>query len=608
MNQNLQNVPRNIYDFITQEEIDYAKPINILGWEWGMAEHIKTSFYYKHGRLLNGNDDNTPVKNIVKPILNMQYWAEDVDVKDLVLYIENEDQYHLSFLIKKYHDDVFLKENNLDSLFDEINQSRIDYGGGLVMDIGQARPQRIELETIAFCNQSDMLSSPIGFKLYFSPSDLLEMEQRGWGSKENGATHTIEEAITLSRSQNGAEGTGNIKDPSKTPGKYIQVYLVIGLMPEHYLEDTDSEKYIYQMQVVCFYQGKDNNKQGITLFAKQCKNPFKLIKRDPVFGRALGFGGVEELFEPQVWTTYDNIQKKEMMDAAAKILHLTDDEEFVKRNHNLKGVSSNEVLLLGENKTVKQMDTYPRSMVLLEKSINDWHEYAQEIGGAPNPLMGKEPTAGTPFKLQDLVVQTGKNPHDWRQGQFAKFIEELYRDWIIPHIIEEITDGKKFLSTLSLEEMQKVSESVIANKAYSYIKERILNGETIYDDETEAYKQKVKEEFMKDNNKFIEILKDELKGASVNIKINISGKQKNLSAMADKVSNIMRQAFSTYDPNTKTFAIFDDPRMAKLLNQMLEYSNMSAIDFNSYMPKQTAQIPQLNQQPAMATQTMQPQA
>jgi len=46
------------------------------------------------------------------------------------------------------------------------------------MDVGEARPRRMELETIAFCNQSNMLSSPIGFKMYLSPSDLQDMEAK----------------------------------------------------------------------------------------------------------------------------------------------------------------------------------------------------------------------------------------------------------------------------------------------------------------------------------------------------------------------------------------------------------------------------------------------
>ena len=45
MNEKLQNVPKDIYDYVVQEEIEFAKPIDILGWQWSMADHIKTSFF-----------------------------------------------------------------------------------------------------------------------------------------------------------------------------------------------------------------------------------------------------------------------------------------------------------------------------------------------------------------------------------------------------------------------------------------------------------------------------------------------------------------------------------------------------------------------------------
>lgn len=588
----LQDKLKDIYDFIVAEELKYAQPVDICGWEWNMSSHIKKSFFYKHGRLMNGNSDDIPVKNITKPILNLQYWAEDVDVKDIVLYIENQDQHHLSFLVKKYHDDVFIKENNLDSLWDECNQSRIDYGLGLLMNVGKARPERIELESIAFCNQTDVINSPIGFKYFYSPGELQEMADKGWGDKANGADTTIEELIILVKNQ----GTN---DPKKKAGEDITVYMVIGLIPDAYFDETDKDTFSYQMQIVGFYNRQDGEKQGITLFKKKCKNPFKQIKRDEVFNRACGFGGAEELFEPQVWTNYDIIRHKELLDSASKVVHITDDEGFFSRNKNLSSVENNQILLKEQGTTVGQMDTFPRNINLFEKSINDWQTYAQQMGGAPNPLMGQEAPSGTPFKLQELITQTGKNPHDFRRGQYAKFIEEVYRDWIIPFIIKEITKGQKFLSTLDLDEMQEVSERIVKNQVNKKIVNRILDGKLVTKEEQETWKQELMEEFMRDNNKFIEILKGEFKDAEVAIKINVAGKQKNLSTMTDKLVNIFRQVMSSFNPQTGQ-SVLSDPRMAKIFNQILEYSDLSPIDFGSYKPQPAQQpINQPNQAPAV---------
>jgi len=72
---------------------------------------------YNNSQLTTGKDDFKPVKNITRPILNLQRRSEDVDVKDVQLYADDKDKYHLSFLVKKYHDDVFVQEYDLEFLF-----------------------------------------------------------------------------------------------------------------------------------------------------------------------------------------------------------------------------------------------------------------------------------------------------------------------------------------------------------------------------------------------------------------------------------------------------------------------------------------------------------
>ena len=66
-------------------------------------------------KLKTGKNDYKPVKNITRPILNLQHRTEDIELKDVQIYVNDADKYHLSFLVKKYHDDVFVQENDLDT-------------------------------------------------------------------------------------------------------------------------------------------------------------------------------------------------------------------------------------------------------------------------------------------------------------------------------------------------------------------------------------------------------------------------------------------------------------------------------------------------------------
>ena len=599
--------PSSIYGLIKQQEIAYAQSIQLNeSWSWSMKTHIKLSILYKNSQFATGNSeserDSKPFKNIVRPILNLRYRAEDIDVKDIFLYVDDPDSYHLSFLVKKYHDDVFVIENDLDTYFDELKESKIDFGGGLSKKSNKPTPEIVPLQSLAFCDQTDLLSGPLGIKHFFSPDQLMDMKDVGWGSKKNGATITLEDLILLSRNEKKMDSQTGIQ--TKTPGKYIEVYEVHGNMPEFFLKDDADpfdEKYVTQLQIVAFYKNSEGTDGGVTLFkGKETESPFKFVVSDKIYGRALGYGGVEELFDPQVWTNYSEIQIKDMLDAASKVIIRTTDSSLAQKHPTgLKGMDNLEIVEHAPNTELGQMDTQPRNIQLFNQSVNEWWTHAQTMGGATDALLGQTPPSGTPFRLEGLVTQQGQGLHSYRRGKFAKHIEEIYKNWIIPEIAKKITQGSTFLSELTLDEMQYVADCVVRNEAKKFETDRVLNGEQIDPLMTEAYKAKVREEFMKGGNKkFIKILKGELKNAPLKVKVNVAGKQRDLQAITDKIGNVMRFLFSTYNPQTGTFAALEDPKMAKLLNQIFSYSGLDPIDIgSSYGQKQNPQV--------MAQQSMQ---
>ena len=570
----------NIFNYITAQETMYKKPVPINDvWNWSMRDHIKTSELYSCSQLLSGKGEFTPVKNITRPILNLQHRTEDIEVKDIQIYVNDSSRYHLSFLVKKYHDDVFVVENDIDTFFDELNVSRVDFGGGLSKQLNKPRPEVVPLQSIAFCDQTDLLSGPIGIKHYYSPDQLLDMEEFGWGNEKNGATATLDEVIALSMEEKKLE---NASQKAETPGRYIEVYEVHGNLPKNFADSDDtSSRYETRLFIVAFYQKKDSEERGgvILYTAPETKSPFKLIKRDPVYGRALGFGGAEELFESQVWTNYDMIRMQDMLDAASKTIMITQDPALVARHpKGMKDMENMEFVAEAQNGNTRQLDTFPRNLRLFENSINQWDEHAKNIGASQDPLQGKEPQSGTPFASLQAQIQQGMGLHDYRRGQFAKHLEDIYTDWIIPHIQKKITQGYKFLSELTMEELQFVADSMITVEANKMIIERVLSGNTVTPEEVELHKEMVREEFKKKGNKhFIEILKGEFKNVPLAVRVSIAGKSKNLGQATDKIVNIFRFAFS----NPQGFAqVMQMPGMSKAFNQILEFSGMNPVDFS----------------------------
>ena len=552
-----------IFDFITQEEEKYNKPVELAdGWFWNMREHLDRSYLYLNSQFEDANDNRElrPNKNIVLPIMNIQYRTEGFDVKDIELYVDNKDEYHKSLLIKKYHD-KWAREQEIDTFIDEMTESYCTYGGVLVRKTKKARPEVIDLRSIAFCNQHDFLNHPFGILHKMSFSELRkEGKKMGWGGE--GADIDIETLISLVK-----------KEDTDT----VEIYEVHGSMPIEWLNDEEvveeSEQDVNQIQVVAFYQDENNQEHGVCLFKKKMpKLPFKFLKRDDVTNRALGRGGVEELFESQIWTNWNEVKITEMLDAAAKTLFVSDDPTFKSRN-KIKDAENNEVFSVQEGRGVGQIDTFPRNLGVFNDSVDRFWQHAQLLGAAPDPLLGEEPSSGTPFKLYEAQQIEGKGMHKYRQGKLATFMDEIYRDWILPFLSTEIVKEQVFMQELSADEMQMVMDKVVTSKVNDFKKRMILGLQDVNEDLVADFQEVVKADFVKGGNKrFFKILKDEMKDISISVMTNIAGKQKNLALLTDKLVNVLRQYIATPQ-------IRQDPEMTKLLNTILESSGLSPIMF-----------------------------
>lgn len=569
-------VESNIFDYIKRLEIEYKKPVQINDvWNWGMKEHILTSDLYMNSQLLHEKDEFTPVKNITRPILNIQHRTEDIEVKDVQIYVNDSEKYHLSFLVKKYHDNVFVPKYNIDKFFDDLNVSRIDYGGGLSKQLNKPCPEVVPLQSIAFCDQTDILSGPIGLKHFYSASELLEMKAKGWGTSKNGATASIEDVIKLAREE---KRDDNTKQTVKTPGKYIEVYEVHGNFPKRFTDpNLDTEDYEPRLFIVCFYTKRDSlERHGIVLYtAPEPELPFKLVKRDAIYGRGLGFGGAEELFEAQVWTNYNMIRKQDVIDATSKVILKSTDPTVTQKN-KVRDLENLSVLDIAPGTDISQVDTVPRNVALFDHAINEWEMHAQDMGAAQDPVKGKAATSGTPFASVQSQIQQSMGLHDYRRGQYASHLEEIYRDWIIPHIVKEITKGAKFLSELTLEELHMVSEAVVTNQTNEFIKNQILSGVVLEQQDIDQYKQQAIATFKKKGNKhFIEILKGEFKDTELGVRVSIAGKSKDTGAMMDKISSVLRFMFAN------PYLLQSAP-IAKLFNQMLDLAGIDPIDLSNF--------------------------
>ena len=571
----------NIYSYIKEQETRYETDEIQLGdnWFWNMRKHIQVIFHLVNGVFYTGDNNFTRAfKKIMKPIINLANWSEDLEVKDVVFYIPGKEE--LSFLVKKYHDEVYTHEHDLDKLFDDITESDNTYGGVLVQR-GKKRPEAMALQSIAFADQNDMMGGAIGFKLNFSPSKLLKMADKGWGNPQNGATITLDELVTMAGDVKDAVGTRN-KEQNQGTSKNIEVYIVRGSLPNHYLYDNDDmSANTDQIQVIAFYTKKDNQKEGVTLYRKKDIDGLKFFTSDPVFQRALGSSVGEDTLPNQVWTNFLTIHKMNLLESASKVPLYTDDPTYRTKN-KIQDMENLEITTIEDGKRIYQVPTASSvNIQLLQNAVDDFFSNAQLNGSAFDPILGKEQVSGTTFRGQERTVAQGKGSHDRKRGKRAKFIEEIYRDYILNDIIKEITKGKEFLSTLSVDELNWVVDRVVTNKVNAKIKEKMFKGETTTPEEQAQLQEMQKAVFKKTGNKqMLEILADEFKGVDIRIGINVANKQKDLAQLSDKVLSIFQFIFANPQAFQQAMQI---PALSKSFSDILEFSGMSVGDFSTLM-------------------------
>jgi hypothetical protein len=564
----------DVFSYITSEATNYKSKSISLGdnWMWNMYEHINRSFLMKHSKFFLGDNDlgRRPFKNIVRPILNVAYRNVGFDVKDIEPFVDDEENYHKSMLVRKFHPKWAL-QNKLDTAIDESVESYEDYGVTVAKYVNEIRPEIVPLQRLAFVDQRDILSGAICEKHDYSIDELLEMKKYWWNDE-------IDQVIALSRMEKpNSTGTGNEQANSKS----IEVFELHGNFPETWLkqgeiEYPDNDKYCRQLHIVTYYKGSDDRRTGIELFAgRETKEVYKVLKRGDIYNRAAGTGGIEELFEHQVWVNYDIIQMKEMLDVASMMILNTQDPQFTARNR-ITNKQKGEIVY--SEQPITWVNVQPVNMNYFVANLNAWEQSARTTGSASDPQLGLNPVSGTPLGTTEIVTNQGEGIHDYNRGKLAAFWEEIYRDWVIPSLVKEMNNGKTFLEELSLDELEEVSEAVMNNLANEKAKEAVLSNKPITGEELQLFKEIQKASFQKGGTKrFWEIIKGELKGLPVDVRINVAGKQKDLNRDTGKLAEVFKAIIANPQGFMEAMQM---PQVAKTFNQMLEYSGMGQINFS----------------------------
>ena len=571
----------DVFSYIKAEENNWRTarvPITRTK-SWNMFEHIERCTNVANAWFNKGaNDGKRPYNDIVTPIIDVAFRSEGFDVKHIIPYVNDADNYYKSFLVKKYHPQ-WARRNELDTFIDDVVETSIIFDLVLIKNVNEARPEVVDLSTVAFCDQTDVLAGALCIKHNMTVGEVLENKGKWYDD-------VIDIAINEALSEKKVALAND--ETVKTPSKYIEVYELRGSFPETWLDpEGDLKKYTPQMHIVAYYTNTTGNKQGLCLYKgkdKPLKDNFKALKIDKIRsrGRACGRSVVERLFDPQVWANYSGLKIKELLDSAINVF-ITDSEEL--GNQKLSDLKLNTILKQEKGAMTQRLDGTLQNLPAFQSEQVKQENAARTLGSASEASLGKNPVSGTPFALQQLIVQQGDGIHEYRKGKIATFFADvLYRDLILQYLVDDMNKGKKFSEELSLDELQEVSKQIVTNTVNDTLKEMVLNGEQITPEIQQTLTDIKREEFMdKGSRRFFEVVEGELKDLPIEVMVNVAGKQRNMVENADKITNILREVIA----NPQAFSQI--PGVAKAFNELLEESGMSPIDFTSVTNPMTPQ-------------------
>lgn len=562
----------NVFDYIKTEENSWKTtriPLTSSK-DWNMHEHIErctnvANAWYHSGK----NDGLRPYDDIVTPIINLAFRLEGFDVKDITPFVNDVNESYKSLLVRKWHPQ-WARKNEIDTFIDDVVETSVIYDLVLVKDVGESRPEVVDLKTIAFCDQTDIMAGPICLRHQLTPAELTSFDGKFDSDK-------IDEAIVMSEAQKKVAMANDTV--AKTPGKYIEVYELRGNLPESWVvEGGDMNKYIPQVHFVTYYTSEDGTNNGIVLYQgkdKPLNKRFKSLKIDRVRskGRACGRSIVESLFEPQVWNNYSAIKIKDLLDGAVTLFQ-TDSDEY--KDQKLSSLKTNTILGHESGKPITRVDGNIQNLTAFTNYQTKQENSARIIGSASDGSLGINPSSGTPFALESRVIQEGQGIHSYRQGKIATFFSDvLYPEWILPYAVKEINRGLEFSETLELDEMLEIGAIIAENQAEQEVVNQILEGKKVTKEDKENLIATIKENFKKSGDrKFFATMKDEIGDIPVDVFINIKGKQADLAGKADKLTNIIREIIRSPQ------AFSQIPGLGKVFNQLLESADLSPIDFS----------------------------
>lgn len=559
------------------------------GLPYSQYQTLRKIEFYTNSRYLNGNTDLRnrikPFYNIINFRINVAVRATDFDTKDFQVYSENPKHYIKSMMFSKEMKN-WMKRTNFAQVLNEFGQIRPKYGGVVVKRVkrnGELYIQIPEWKNL-ITDPVDIENGVIVERHWMTPVQI-QAKRDVWDYIDD----EWEKIEKVFKKQHGK---------AYSTADRVCVMEVEGEFPSYYLNETsDDDTYVLQRHFILLDQ--DDEPCAILHSEKKSSRDYKYLPWVKASGRALGIGVAEDGFEAQYAVNDSILKEMDIMEVAARTTFWTDADTI--ENNLLQDLETGDILKVKPGETMQVLNTTPSSLPQLDNIRAKWDEQYSRATSTFEAITGETMPSGTPFRSIAIQNQESTAMFAYRMEEAGIFWRQLFSEWIVPHLKAKLTRDHILTSDYTVDELQIIDEALATDAANQKVIDRAIAGKVTtkeqYDQLLEAEKELLK---VNKSTRFIQIPKDYFKDLEAQIDLNITGEQINKGVLFESINNMLVTVSNSFNPQTGTFAVLEDPVLSKLFARAVEMADVG-ISPAELVPRKTTQPQmQMPQQPIQA--------
>jgi hypothetical protein len=288
------------------------------------------------------------------------------------------------------------------------------------------------------------------------------------------------------------------------------------------------------------YAGIEGKKDIILYEAEENEDTFIKFDWEEMAGRTLSRGVFEQGFHHQMMMNDMVIKKKQILDVAAKLGIVTDDETF---EQNMSELVNGFIWNLQGGKSVQPFAFNTSMLPQLDQTLNQVEDQLKVVTSTYEAVTGETLPSGTPFRSVAIQNQEGSSLFAYRRENLAERWQEPVEKWFMPHVRKKVTRDHLLSGTYGTQHLKMLDEAFARREVRREMLEDLKSGKgvKIQAEYNDLYRLKMDMQRRNADRRFLDIKKGDLDYKDGQVKIVTSNEGQNKAVAMERIQGVLGQ-------------------------------------------------------------------